>query len=348
MDASKLPRKKIIAVVAVLLGLALAVAGFKLSGRQDVKQSVQTDPVKVDQRVIAEGYVTPVKASGLNFAMAGLISEVLVAEGDEVKEGQVLARLDDRELQAKYKQAQAELAKNQSNLSLVRSGSREQEVEQRIAETEAAQADFETVQKDYQRKQKLFAESAISQQETDQAATAYKKANSALKSATNALELAREGNRAETVEMAMADLASAQASMKYYESQLTQTELKAPFSGTVMFINFNVGEYAVTGSTNLLDAGVSTNSTIKLADLSRWQVKTEDLNEMDINKVKPGATATVKFDAIPGLEMKGRVVQVRAYGERKHGDMTYSVTINLDGNDPRLRWNMKATVAIDC
>ena len=64
-------------------------------------------------------------------------------------------------------------------------------------------------------------------------------------------------------------------------------------------------------------------------------------------RVREGAAATITFDALPGLELAGRVLQIRPLGENKQGDMTYTVVIQPDQLDDRLRWNMTAAVAIE-
>jgi HlyD family secretion protein len=85
---------------------------------------------------------------------------------------------------------------------------------------------------------------------------------------------------------------------------------------------------------------------VRLADLSAWQIETSDLTELNIVRVREGSQAAVTFDAIPGLELLGRVSHIRALGENKQGDITYTVTIRLDRQDPRLRWNMTASVTM--
>jgi len=342
-------KKTMIKITGVVLSLILLAGIGSIVSQQKKSQSlVLPPPVKADTRVLAEGVVMPVKASALNFSMSGLVSELLVVEGDKVKSGQLLAKLSDQEIQAQYQRAQADLAKTRANLVQMRVGSRSQEIDQRQAEVHSSQAALELASVDYDRMSRLFTKGLISQQDFDQSTAKFRSAQADIAGVQAKLGLAQEGSRQESIDMAQAEVAAALASVQQYESQLSHTELKAPFDGTVMFINFNVGEYVVTGSTNMVDAGISANTTVQLGDLSRWRVKTEDLTELDIVRVKNGAPATVTFDGIPGLTLMGKVVNTRAFGEKRRGDMTYTVTIDLDQADERLRWNMRAKVAIDC
>ena len=86
---------------------------------------------------------------------------------------------------------------------------------------------------------------------------------------------------------------------------------------------------------------------IRLADLSAWQIETDDLTELNVVRVAEGAPASITFDAIPGLKVAGKVSRIKPLGENKQGDMTYVVIIAPDQVDPRLRWNMTAAVAIE-
>ena len=85
---------------------------------------------------------------------------------------------------------------------------------------------------------------------------------------------------------------------------------------------------------------------VELADLSAWQVETDDLTELDVVRVQEGDRVSVTFDAIDDLELPGKVVHIKPIGREKLGDITYVVTVRLAEQDARLRWNMTAVVTI--
>jgi multidrug resistance efflux pump len=113
-------------------------------------------------------------------------------------------------------------------------------------------------------------------------------------------------------------------------------ELRSPVAGTVVFLDLKPGQVVSPG---VVVAAV--------ADLSVWQVKTVDLNETDVTKVAVGDRAILTFDAIPGLEIAGKVVAVSAYGQNRLGEIVYTVIVALEKTDARLRWNMTAMVKIE-
>jgi HlyD family secretion protein len=149
------------------------------------------------------------------------------------------------------------------------------------------------------------------------------------------LELLEAGARAETIAAAEAEVVAAEAALEQAQVALAETELKAPFAGNVARLDAKVGEQVGPGS-----------PVVTLADLSAWQIETDDLTELNIVQVQEGDPVTITFDAIPDLELPGKVVRLKAIGENKMGDITYTVIIRPDEDDDRLRWNMTATVVI--
>jgi HlyD family secretion protein len=95
------------------------------------------------------------------------------------------------------------------------------------------------------------------------------------------------------------------------------------------------GEFTAPGAEVLL-----------LADTSTWRIETTGLTELNVAEVAEGAPATITFDALPGVELTGRVSKIDPYGETKQGDIVYTVHMTLDQQHPGLRSNMTAKVRI--
>jgi HlyD family secretion protein len=135
--------------------------------------------------------------------------------------------------------------------------------------------------------------------------------------------------------VARAQVASADAELNLARLRLAEMELKAPFAGTIAVLDLRAGEYVAPGA-----------AVAQLADISAWQVETSDLTELSIAKVRAGAPVTITFDALPGLELAGKVARIKQYGESKQGDITYTVVIAPERQEAQLRWNMTAAVKI--
>ena len=81
-----------------------------------------------------------------------------------------------------------------------------------------------------------------------------------------------------------------------------------------------------------------------IADFSNWQIKTDNLTEINVVNVKPGQKVEIVLDALPELTFKGQVAAIDMVYEEKRGDTTYTATIVMEQNDPQLRWGMTAAV----
>nr|WP_044200677.1 HlyD family efflux transporter periplasmic adaptor subunit [Oscillochloris trichoides] len=143
----------------------------------------------------------------------------------------------------------------------------------------------------------------------------------------------RAGTSEGDLNVAAAQIQRAEAALNLAQVALAETELRAPFAGTIASITPAPGEYVSMGT-----------PLITLADLSAWQIETTDLTEQDIARVHEGDQVLITLDALPDLELQGVVSHIRLVGENKQGDITYTVTITPETQDSRLRWNMTASV----
>ena len=160
-------------------------------------------------------------------------------------------------------------------------------------------------------------------------------ARAELRQAQAQLDLLRAGTRSERIAAAAAAVTVAQATLMDAQIALADTVLSAPFGGVIANLDIEVGEQ--------VGAGVP---VVELGDLSTWHLETDDLVEMDVVRVQPGAPVAITVDALPDLEIFGTVARVKSIGEDKLGDMTYTVYVNLNKPTNELAWNMTATVYI--
>ena len=338
----------------------------------------------------AQGYVTPIRHAELSFRTSGRVAEVLVKEGDPVKTGQPLVRLQDAELkaalaavQADLKRLQAgsraeEIAAAQANLNVSNSQVQVAQTEldkvksgaQQIGDIASAQAQLTQAQvqlKDLKdnydlvisghetcqqygaqcgglglREQQMRVQLAAAQAGYDAARarlaqvyasggddqrSAQARLNIALgqrDAAQAKLNLLKAGSMQEEIDAAKARVAQAQAS-------LDETVLLAPFEGTVTEMIVHVGEIVSPGP-----------RAASVADLSQWLVETDDLSEVDIVNVQPGASATITVDALPGTTLNGTVKSIVPRSIVKRGDVTFTVRVTITNPDSRLKWGMTA------
>lgn len=147
------------------------------------------------------------------------------------------------------------------------------------------------------------------------------------------LELMKDGPDKNQLALAEERVKNAEVALKAAKASLDDLELKAPFAATISAIDVTEGE------------AISPNvPVVTVADFSTWNVETTDLTELNIARIKMGQPAIVRFDAVPGLDIIGRVSSIKPFGENRQGDVVYTVVLKLEVPDERLRWNMTASV----
>jgi HlyD family secretion protein len=169
-----------------------------------------------------------------------------------------------------------------------------------------------------------------------QSSGSYQAAQAGVRQAQAQLDLLRRGATEEDIAQADARVLQAQAAYDRARAALQDAELRAPFDGTVTRVMTTLGE-RVSPSVPV----------IQMADLSKLQIETDDLTELSVVRIDEGSKATIQFDALDDLVLGGTVERIFPFGEDKLGDITYTVVIKPEKQDPRLRWNMTATVEIE-
>ncbi len=374
--------KKIV-IALVLVGI-LGAAAFTFAGGTGNKPTptpqAQSAPVKAPSRIVSEGKVVPVRSVAISYLAGGNVAKVNVAFGDRVTAGQTLVELETRQLEIQLAQADANLASAQAKLNQLKNSPTAQEVvaaRQNVVSAQAAYdnllhpsaTDVATVKADLE-KAKAAHEQAVAaydrvggdgnpyanmlpqRVQLQSAWLDYQKAelmynakvdptNAQVQQALATLESAK--NQLAKLQPTADDLAAAEASVNAAQAardlaaeQLKNAKLVAPFAGLVTALDVKAGEYVVAGT-----------PVVRLADTSSWQVETTDLTELNVVNVREGAPVRVAFDAIPNLELPGKVVRIKGYGENRQGDIVYTVVVALDQKEERLRWNMTAKVTIE-
>jgi HlyD family secretion protein len=304
--------------------------------------------------VTATGKVVPVKGAVLSMSTGGVVSEVLVKEGDHVDANQVILRLSAVQEKAAVAQAHAKLTQSIAlRDSAVATRNNPQELDSRIAQAEGqvntakyqvdaarANATSAETQKDAVGGMAISPAQKVLMNNWYAAQSQLAAAQATYDGAQRNLEVLRD-MRAHPialdaqVQSAESAVHVAQADLDSSNAALAATELHAPFAGTLASVDVNPGELVT-----------STLPVARIADFSNWQVETTDLTELNIVNIREGDLASLTFDAIPAVELSGKVSKIKPYGNTKQGDIVYTVVVTLDQQDARLRWNMTAKVTI--
>ncbi len=264
----------------VVLLIILRKAGV-IGGVETIQVAVENvTPRDITETVSASGKIQPVREVKLSPDVSGEIVELLVKEGDRVKEGQVLARVKPDIYQANYEQIAANVNSQKANLS---------NSEARQAQTEAQ---FVNTESSYNRNKTLFDQGVISKAEFDAAQAQYDVAKAEVQASK------------QTVNAARFNVYSAQASMSEASKNLSRTTIVAPVDGTISTLNVEVGE-RVAGASQF----GSGTEILRIADMAEMEVMAS-VNENEVVRLSLGDTAIVDVDAYPNKKFKGIVTEI--------------------------------------
>jgi HlyD family secretion protein len=278
----------------------------------------------------SSGYVTPRQRISLIPQVIAQVMWVGVEKGDRVSSGQVLVRLDDRDYQARCREARARLQAAEARLRELENGSRPEEIARAKAEVDQAEILLANAERLLERRRLLVEQGgAVSRETVDDARAARDNAAARLEVAKQNLALVQAGPRKEQLDAARAELAAAKAAVEVAELNLEDTVIRAPRDGTILEKLIKPGEL-VTPQSFGGSRGARTE-LLSLADLSDLQVEV-DINEADFAKVFMGQPAKVTLDAYPDKSYEGRVREIAPEANRTKATVQIKVRIlNPDG-----------------
>ena len=319
--------------------IALPVAGglyYWLGGDSAAKDQ----PGFRTARVVKDDFVSKVQATGtlepselvdVGAQVTGEIKEFgtdsegrRIDYGSEVKEGQLLARIDDTIVELNIQRAEASV--EQAKAQILNSGA---SVEQAKASISQAKANKAKADRDLERAKKLGVGDALSQMNYDQYVTAAETTAANLESALAQLETAKAQQAS-----ANAQLLSAQAQLKSELRNRDYTHISSPVDGTIVVRQVNVGQTVVSN--------MSASTLFLVArDLSKMQIWAS-VNEADIAKVHPGQTVRFTVDARPNESYTGTVNKIRPNATMSSNVVTYIVEIDIENPERKLLPYMSA------
>ncbi|HYO14813.1 MAG TPA: HlyD family efflux transporter periplasmic adaptor subunit [Thermoanaerobaculia bacterium] len=301
-------------------------------------------PAEAETGLTASGTVEATDAQ-LGFQASGRIAEVAVREGDRVRAGQVLARLDSSESEARRAQAAAQVEAARAALAELEQGSRREEVATARAALTAAGDRLANAETDYERTRTLFEGGAVSREALDNARLAFNVAKAQRTQAAEQLQLVQKGPRPERIEQARAQLAQAEAALRATEAVLGNMTIVAPFAGVVTVRAREPGE--------IVQAGAPVLTLINPGD--RW-VRIY-VREDRVGAVHLGDRAAITSDTFPGKTYPGEVAFIASEAEftpknvqttEERVKLVYAVKVRVTGDpEHELKPGLPADVRLE-
>src|SRR5437588_1525274 len=281
-------------LAAVAAGLIAAAVLVVRRGSAGAVQTVVVTPLDAGAgaaggatAVTANGYVVARTRASVSSKVPGRLAYLAVSEGSDVKSGDVIARLDNADYEAQVTQAQAGVANARAQLI-------------------EAQAERDQLQREAQRVQEIRAQNAqlVSQQDVDASESRAAQADARARAAAARIE-------------------AAEAALRFAQASLENTLIRAPFSGTVLRKEAEVGEVVAPS----VGGGLTRGAVVTMADLKSLEVEV-DVNEAYIARLRGGQSARITLDAYPDTSFAGHVRQVVPTADRQRATVQVKVAID--------------------
>lgn len=254
--------------------------------------------------VAGSGIIEPETENiSIGSSFPGVVTEVTVKVGQRVKKGDILFRLDDRQLRAEMAYREANLASAESQLKKLNQMPRPEEIPSSVARMEEAQANLVDQQDQYQRAQRLYGQRVINEEDLVRRREAARQAEKVLSRTKSDLALLKAGAWDPDKEVARAAVQLAQAQLKQTRTDLDRLDVKALVDGDVLQVNVRPGEFVGAPASTAL---------IVLGNISQLHVRA-DIDEHDIPRFHPGMPAQAMLRGDPNQKFKLRFVRVEPY-----------------------------------
>ncbi len=281
--------------------------------------------------ISTNGKIEPINNFEAHAPAQATVQKILVKEGDKVKAGQLLLLLDDADARAQAAKALAQLRAAEADMNAVKTGGSNEELLTSRADLSKATAERDEARRNLQAVQDLQRSGAAAPAEVQAAQNRLQKAEAD----TQLLEAKQKG-RYSSPEVIKFEANAAQARAAYTAAQelIRNTNVRAPFAGTVYQIPVKQGSYVPGGE--LL---------VQVANLEHLQVRAF-VDEPEIGRLSKGQEVEVTWDATPGRTWMGELTRVPTVvtmvGTRTVGE----ITVQIENGDRKLLPNVNVNVNI--
>ncbi len=259
-------------------------------------------PIVAGERsaVSAVGFVEPmhgvINIGGFTSSTGAIVSEVLIGEGDGVKAGQIIARLDTYKiLQAELKLVEADVDIGRALLEQVRAGTSKGTINAQKAEIDRLKVKIENADTKYRRAEELRRQAHISDVELEDAFLTMKVLKANLRAASATLTSLKEVRQVD-IDVALAQLRKAEAAVSRTKAELERSVFRSPMDGRVLKLHVRPGE--LIGPDGILQLGRTSSMWIRA-----------EVYETDISRVRVGQRATVTSEVFSG-KLQGTVEEI--------------------------------------
>lgn len=289
--------------------------------------------------VTSECAIVPAARAYVRAPMSGVLAEILVEEGAPVKKGDVIAKLDDRQLVADRRKALAETARISAELERLRRGARVEEISQQRSVLAARHTAVAYAQKEVARRGAMVKDGVGSKRAYEEAELDLRIKQNAASEAGAALKLVEAGSRPEEITAHEAELAGARATLEHIEQQLADmVVIRAPMDGVVLTPKFRERLH------ERVEAG---GLVAEIADTRTMRAEVF-VAEREADSIEVGMPTVVKVESFPMHPFRGKVGFIAPAVETRDKLNVIRVEVQLDNAEHLLRQDMTGYGEVQC
>src|SRR5690349_3323406 len=202
----------------------------------------------IEQLITAEAILYPLKQANVVPKISAPVARFLVQRGDHVREGQLLAVLEDRDLVAAAQESKELYRQAEANYQNTTAATMPEDITKATTDVQSARQGLDAATKVYENRQALLREGALAQKLVDDAKVAMVQAQSQFETAQQHLKLLETVGRTQQLKSAEAQMEAAKAHYESAEAQVSYAEVQSPMTGVVSDRPLNIGEMASSGS----------------------------------------------------------------------------------------------------
>ncbi|WP_263365833.1 efflux RND transporter periplasmic adaptor subunit [Edaphobacter bradus] len=314
-------------LIAVILGVAVAARGN--SAKIEPSQLAKVERGDIARSVVATGKVQPITKVEVKSKASGIVTHLYTDINAHVKQGQLLAQLDQVEILAQVNAQKAQLAAAESNARAAQAAIQYDKVN-------AQAPDLPMYEHTYKRNLEMSKDGVVSQQALDDAQQKYLAAAN-----TRDKAVAQITVDTSKLHQAQAQVQQSQASLKQLEEQLSYTTITSPMDGVILSRDVELGD-AVS---SILVMGSTATLVMTIGDTRQVYVQGK-VDESDIGKVYLGQPARIKVESFKEKTFQGQVTKIAPLGVEKDNVTTFEVRVSIDNPGGELKANMTANAEI--
>lgn len=304
----------VIAIVIPIVAASSTVSILKLRKESVGYRTAVIERGDIVSTVMASGTLHPLLTVQVGSAVSGTIETLYAGANSEVRQGQLIAKIDPDPFISKVNEAKANLKMAKAKVTTA------------LAEVAKAEVQLKDAKRTYTRFESLVKDGVVTEEERDLTLTKYETAQSELDAARARYKLA------------LAESEQAKASLETAELNLSHTDIFSPVDGTVLTREVDVGQTVA--------AQFQTPVLFTIAHNLKEMEAHLDVNEADVGRIALGQPATFYVNAYPDLSFEAEVVGIRSAPKVTQNVVTYDVVIGVENKELKLKPGMTANATI--